>query len=115
MTKSYIKDRQSQLKQSLIEHNLRAVALNPGPDLTYFTGLNFHLMERPIICIFPSEGSPVLILPELEQAKLSDLEYEIRPFLFSEDQSSWSNVMKEGLTEAGLKTGKLGVIPRRNK
>ena len=113
MTKSYIIDRQKQLKQSLIEHNLTAVALNPGPDLTYFTGLNFHLMERPIIGIFLSEGSPVIILPELEQAKLSGLEYEIRPFLYSEDQSSWSNVIKEALTEAGLKTGKLGVIPRR--
>jgi Xaa-Pro dipeptidase len=113
MTKSYIKDRQKQLKQSLIEHNLKAVALNPGPDLTYFTGLNFHLMERPIIGIFPSEGSPVIILPELEQAKLNGLEYEIRPFLYSEDQSSWSNVIKEALLEAGIKTGKLGVIPRR--
>ena len=113
MTKATIVNRQQQLKESLIKNGFKAAALNPGPDLTYFTGLDFHLMERPVIGIFPAEGTPVLILPELEQQKLTELDYEIRPFIYTEDQSSWQGVMTNALAEAGLKSGKLGVIPRR--
>jgi Xaa-Pro dipeptidase len=32
------------------------VALLPGPNLRYLTGLSFHLMERPVVAIFPREG-----------------------------------------------------------
>ena len=113
MTKATIKIRQQQLKESLVKNGFKAAALNPGPDLTYFSGLDFHLMERPIIGIFPAEGTPILILPELEQQKLSELEYEIRAFFYTEDQSSWQGVITNALAGTGLESGKLGVVPRR--
>lgn len=113
MTKATIINRQQQLKESLIKNGFKAAALNPGPDLTYFTGLDFHLMERPVIGIFPAEGTPILILPELEQQKLNELDYEIRAFFYTEDQSTWQSVITNALIEAGLESGNLGVIPRR--
>ena len=113
MTKATIINRQQQLKESLIKNSFKAAALNPGPDLTYFTGLDFHLMERPVIGIFPAEGTPILILPELEQQKLNELDYEIRAFFYTEDQSTWQAVITNSLTEAGLESGNLGVIPHR--
>ena len=113
MTKATIINRQQHLKESLFKNSFNAAALNPGPDLTYFTGLDFHLMERPVIGIFPAEGTPILILPELEQQKLIELEYEIRAFFYTEDQSTWQAVITNALIEAGLETGNLGVIPRR--
>ena len=113
MTKSTIINRQQQLKESLIKNGFKAAALNPGPDLTYFTGLDFHLMERPVIGVFPAEGTPILILPELEQQKLSELEYEIRAFFYTEDQSSWQGVITNALAGTGWESGKLGVVPRR--
>ncbi len=113
MTKATIKNRQQQLRESLIKNDFKAVALNPGPDLTYFSGLDFHLMERPVIGVFPAEGTPILILPELEQQKLNELDYEIRGFFYTEDQSSWQGVVTSALAETGLKSGKLGVVPRR--
>jgi Xaa-Pro dipeptidase len=36
------------LAASLRTSDLDAVILNPGPTLTYLTGLHFHLMERPV-------------------------------------------------------------------
>ncbi|MCJ7715521.1 MAG: Xaa-Pro peptidase family protein [Anaerolineales bacterium] len=113
MTKATIINRQQQLKESLIKNSFIAAALNPGPDLTYFTGLDFHLMERPVIGIFPAEGTPILILPELEQQKLNKLDYEIRAFFYTEDQSTWQAVITNALIEAGLESGNLGVIPRQ--
>jgi Xaa-Pro dipeptidase len=111
MIKPFIKDRQEQLSKTLLDHGLKAVAFNPGPDLTYFTGLDFHLMERPVIGIFPANGLPFIILPQLEQAKLDNLDFEINPFFYNEDQSTWTGVFQSALKEAGLVSGKLGVIP----
>ena len=44
---------------------LDAVALNPGPTLTYLTDLSFHLMERPVVMFFAPGKEPALVLPEL--------------------------------------------------
>jgi Xaa-Pro dipeptidase len=113
MSTSIYNERQQSLKVSLNQNNFTAVALNPGPDLSYLTGLDFHLMERPVVGLFPVEGNPALILPALEQGKTEFLDYELNPIFYSEDQSTWKNAFKEGLKIAGLVTGKLGIIPRR--
>lgn len=105
--------RQEDLQTLLKDSDLNAVCLNPGPDLTYLTGLDFHLMERPVVGIFPISGNPVFILPELEAAKIAALSFPIRSFLFNEDPETWTEVFRAALKEADLNTGKLGVIPRR--
>ena len=43
------------LNASLRTSDLDAVILNPGPTLTYLTGLRFHLMERPIVLLFAKD------------------------------------------------------------
>ena len=112
MKKQTIMNRQKQLQALIREHNMGAVVLNPGPDLTYLTGLNFHLMERPVVGIFPGEGTPILILPELEGAKVADLDYELTTYFYNEDQSTWTEAFYTALTGAGLEKAKVGAIPR---
>jgi len=107
-----IMERQHKLQALIKEHKMGAVVLNPGPDLSYITGLNFHLMERPVVGIFPGEGIPVLILPELEGAKVAQLDYELATYFYNEDQSTWTSVFRTALTEAGLEKARLGAIPR---
>ena len=63
----------SYLIQNLEKHQLDAVALNPGPSLNHLTGLEFHLMERPVVAVFWADGAVQIILPELERAKLAKL------------------------------------------
>lgn len=47
------------------------VALVPGANLLYFTGIHYHLSERPIIAIFPANpmDRPALIVPKFETGK----------------------------------------------
>jgi len=108
-----IQKRSNHLQELIGQNDLQGIALNPGPDLSYFSGLGFHLMERPVLMIFPQMGSPIIILPELEQKKVERLPYQVRPFTFNEDPSSWMDVFQAALGEAGLLNGRLGVIPRR--
>ena len=56
--------RLNNLTASLRTSNLDAVILNPGPTLTYLTGVDFHLMERPVVLfvapIVPNQRFPLL-------------------------------------------------------
>jgi Xaa-Pro dipeptidase len=108
-----IQKRQEQLQNMLRRSGFQALAFNPGPDLKYLTGLNFHLMERPVVAFFPEDGPLVVVLPELEKAKLEDLSYPLTPFFYNEDPETWVSVFQTALHETGLVKGNLGVIPSR--
>jgi Xaa-Pro aminopeptidase len=56
--------RLDKLTASLSTSGLDAVILNPGPTLTYLSGVQFHLMERPIVLFVAPGHDPALVLPE---------------------------------------------------
>ena len=108
-----IQKRINHLQDLIGKSDFKGIALNPGPDLTHFSGLDFHLMERPVLLIIPQEGSPILILPELEEKKIEGLTYSVRHYSFNEDPSTWTDIFQAALQGAGLESGSLGVVPRR--
>ena len=59
----------AQLLQLAAQSRLSAIAIMPGPNMQYFTGLHFHLSERPTLAIFPVAGQPALICPAFEATK----------------------------------------------
>jgi Xaa-Pro dipeptidase len=63
---------------------LDALALVPGPNLTYMSGLGFHLSERPIIAFFTTDGRVALVLPDLEAGKAETA--GIRTFSYTDDE-----------------------------
>jgi Xaa-Pro dipeptidase len=63
------RQRIAKLLQLAAQSNLDAVAIMPGPNMQYFTGLHFHLSERPTLAIFPVQGQPALICPAFEATK----------------------------------------------
>ena len=48
---------------------LDALALVPGPNLLYLTGMSFHLSERPIVALLPVDARPSIVLPGFEAGK----------------------------------------------
>lgn len=105
--------RQNRLMERIQVDGLEALVINPGPSLKYLTGLNFHLMERPAVVIFTPQSHPVIILPELEAAKTSDLPYPMTAFTYGEDPSSWNAVFSQAAEASGLSASRLvGVEPR---
>ncbi len=70
--------RLNNLTASLPTSNLDAVILNPGPTLTYLTGVDFHLMERPVVLFVAPGQDPVLVLPELEMLKVDMFPYKVQ-------------------------------------
>ena len=112
MTSSFV-TRHARLAEALNQHGLDALALNPGPTLTYLTGLHFHLMERPVIALFPLGNPPVIVLPELETAKVAGLPFKVQAFPYGEDPASWPGVFEQAALAANINGGKVGVEPTR--
>jgi Xaa-Pro dipeptidase len=54
------------LRQFQAANGVACVALVPGANLRYFTGVEMHLSERPTVAFVPAEGALAVVLPELE-------------------------------------------------
>lgn len=105
--------RQAELVKTFLSNGLDCIALNPGPSLTYLTGLTFHLMERPVVALFLPSQPPVFVLPKLEMAKLEGLPFEAQSFAFSDDPAEWPSIYAQAFQEVGLDGRKVGVEPTR--
>jgi Xaa-Pro dipeptidase len=87
--------RYDHLQNLMAENQLDMLVLNPGPTLTYLTGLQFHLFERPtLLWIKPGKPS-ALILPELEVGKAKSSLIPLKLFPFSDDPSTWQSVFQQ--------------------
>jgi Xaa-Pro dipeptidase len=104
--------RLDKLNASLRTSSLDAVALNPGPALKYLTGLNFHLMERPVVLLVAPGQDPVIILPELELLKVGLLPFKAQAFAYGENPSEWDQAFRNAAQALGLDGKRIGVEPR---
>ncbi len=106
-------DRMEKLLDLLELHGLTGFALNPGPSLTYLTGLHFHLMERPTVLLVSQDGSSGMILPELEKGKLEKETPLFHAFTYSDDPATWPAAFNQAGEWLNLGRGQVGVAPNR--
>lgn len=97
---------------SIQTSSLAAVAINPGPTLTYLTGLNFHIMERPTVLIVSRSGEIALVMPELEAVKTAGHSY-LKTFSFGDNPALWSKAFSDAAASLGLTAGEIGIEPTR--
>lgn len=84
------------------------VALVPGPNMVYFTGLHFHLSERPTIAIYSKDGLS-FIMPELEMPKLARRpDLNARAFAWN-DKDGFEGAFRQAVDELGLNNRRLAV------
>lgn len=62
-------NRLHRLTEQIVAHGLDGVALMPGPNLLYVSGMHVHLSERPILLFVPADDEPAIIIPTLEAMK----------------------------------------------
>ncbi|MBE0682027.1 MAG: aminopeptidase P family protein [Anaerolineales bacterium] len=107
------RSRLDKLTASLLNSGLSAVALNPGPTLTYLSGISFHLMERPVVLLVTPDKDPVLVLPELELPKVDLFPYKVQAFTYGENPSEWEDAFRKAAQALGLDGKRIGVEPRQ--
>lgn len=104
--------RVQRLQQQVAAAKLDAVAVVPGPNMQYLTGLSFHLSERPTVAFFPADGRPVLVVPALEEGKMQQAPYDVRYFTY-DDTSDPARAFAQALEALGAAGKRLGVEGRR--
>jgi len=105
--------RLEKLNASLRTSSLDAFAFNPGPTLTYLTGVRFHLMERPVVLMVALGREPALVLPELEMLKVDLIPYQVQAFPYGEKPSEWEQVFRSAAQAIGLDEKRIGVETER--
>lgn len=95
----HFKNRQKTLIELLPKHGFDALALNAGPTQTHFTGLHYHLMERPAVIILAPQHDPVLVIPGFEKGKVDGIGYPLKTLTYGEDPAEWQSVFNQA---AGL-------------
>ena len=67
-------------------NGLDAVVLMPGPNLQYLSGLSFHLSERPILALFPAQGTPAIVLPAMEAGRVESAVCKMDVFPYTDEE-----------------------------
>ncbi|MCA9930496.1 MAG: aminopeptidase P family protein [Anaerolineales bacterium] len=65
-------ERLKRLQHQIVAHGMDGVALMPGPNMLYISGMHTHVSERPILLFVPADDDPAVIIPTLEAMKASD-------------------------------------------
>jgi len=101
-------DYQARLDALLEQSEADIVAIVPGENMVYFTGLHFHLSERPIIGLYSKDGLS-FIIPELEVTKLENRpELEARRFQWT-DEVGYYTAFRNAANELGMVNKSLGM------
>ncbi len=79
-------ERLQRLQERAARDGLDCVALVPGANLLYLTGLSFHLSERPVVAFFPVDAPPAILLPALEVPKLETALCALDPFPYTDEE-----------------------------
>jgi Xaa-Pro dipeptidase len=86
----------------------KAIALVPGATLFYFTGLEFHLSERPVIALVTQEDLS-FIIPTLEVSKLQQRpDLDAQAFAWG-DTEGYKGAFQQAVETLGLHGQTLGV------
>jgi Xaa-Pro dipeptidase len=91
---------------------LDLLALLPGSNLYYLTGLSFHLMERPTVLFVPAEGEPAIVLPELEADRAAEALPGLARFTYGEADADRVSAFREA-SQLFHTANRLGVEPLR--
>jgi Xaa-Pro dipeptidase len=96
-------------QQAMKEFGLGAIVLEPGPAMTYLTGVRWGKSERSFIVVIPLKGEPAYILPGFEEMRARELIHvgtDIRAW--QEDESPFERVAQV-LKDRGVTAGRVGM------
>jgi Xaa-Pro dipeptidase len=104
-------DRLHKLQTLLAANAADAFAINPGSMMTYLTGINFHLSERPVVLIIPPTGGPAIIVPEFEKEQLQHSQTPYQVFSYLDNPATWNNAFQDALQANNLQGKRIGIAP----
>lgn len=79
-------ERLGRLQEAMAQDGLDSLALVPGANLLYVTGLSFFPSERPVVALFPADNTPAIVLPALEAPKVTHATCPLETFPYTDEE-----------------------------
>ena len=102
--------RRQKLVQLMTAQHLDAIAVVPGANFVYLSGLHFHLMERPTLLFVAANGNVLGIVPELERTKWSETFPDATTFYW-QDSDGYETAFSDAAVALG--SARIGVEEQR--
>jgi Xaa-Pro aminopeptidase len=99
-----------ELRNQLERRGLEGAIIVPGPNMTYFTGVESLLLERPFMLLIPVNGEPHLVAPAFEAGPYVDSALPMAIHQWTDSEGSPEAITK-AVEGVGMK-GKWGVEGR---
>lgn len=96
-------------QEQILAHGLDGLALMPGPNLLYISGIHTHLSERPVLLFIPADDEPAIIIPELEAMKAEAAGIEPARIFSWSDQEGYTGAFQQASAMLELSDYLLGV------
>lgn len=99
-----------QKAQNLLKStNTRALILDAGTSMEYFTGLRWYPSERSLLAIIPEEGELLYICPAFEEDRLSELPKIKGQVITWDEHENPFEIAIHQFQKRQLKPGKIGI------
>ncbi len=106
-------NRYSQFQEGMKAHKVELLALIPSPTFFYLSGLDFHLMERPIVGFFSPRRQPLLVVPELELRRAESSSFECEIITYGESDASREAAFSQAVEKLKALSTKVSIEPLR--
>ncbi len=103
------RNRLKKLQSAIKDQKLDGIALVPGPNIIYISGIHVHLSERPIILFVPAQGELAIIIPTLEAMKAENAGIAQENIYDWNDQEGYTPALQKASTKLALSNWKIGV------
>jgi Xaa-Pro dipeptidase len=102
-------NRLDRLIEQTLAHGLDGIALVPGPNMVYVSGIHSHLSERPLVLFLPADDAPAIITPILEAMKARDVGIPDERIYAWSDEEGYMGAFQQACAQLELSDYLLGV------
>jgi len=106
-------DRYALFNEGMKVQEVNLLALIPSPSFFYLTGLDFHLMERPVVGFFSPHRQPLLVVPELERDRAESSAFECEIITYDESDASRESAFSQAAEKLKKLSAEVGIEPLR--
>jgi len=102
-------NRLQKLTKQMLAHGVDGIAVVPGPNMVYLSGIHSHLSERPIVLFFPTDDDPAIIIPNLEAIKAREAGIPEEHIFAWSDEEGYTSAFQQACARLELADYLMGV------
>ena len=103
------KVRVAKAQRLMTQNRIRALIIEGGTSMEYFTGISWWPSERTMVAIIPAEGEIVYVCPGFEEARFRELiTIGNKVYVWQEDESPYEQIVR-AFIDADITSGKIGI------